>query len=169
MAYPPVVIVNEKDEVIGESQLSEARTKGLIYRVVMIVVKDSADRVLLQKRGPDMQIYPNCWDISAGGHVDDGHDYDEAARMEVEEEIGVADLRLTEKAHFYSEEPVWGIPARRFAKIYTATLDGSLHTRAEDEVAELRWFTKAALEKLFAEHPELVAEGLEAARTHHCL
>lgn len=164
MTYPPVVVVNEKDEVIGEATLADARAKGLIYRIVFIVAKDSAGRFLLQKRAPDMQVYPDCWDVSAGGHVDDGRTYEQAAALELSEEIAVHDAELKEIAHYYTDDPLWGgIKARRFAKIYEIKLQVLPEQLEHAEVREVRWFTKEELADLATRKPGKIAEGLQYA------
>ena len=161
MAHPPVVIVDKDDTVVGEAALDEARARGLIYRVVFVVAKRPDGSVLLQKRAPTMQVYPDCWDVSASGHVDDGHGYEEAAHLELEEEIGVHGAQLHEIAHFYTEEPLWGgIASRRYAKIYEITLVELPKHLGGDEVTRVRWFTPDEIRRLAAEHPERVAEGL---------
>lgn len=164
MTFPPVVIVNEQDEVIGEALLADARAKGLIYRIVFIIARDPAGRVLLQKRAPDMEVYPDCWDISAGGHVDGGRTYEQAAALELAEEIGVHDARLKEIAHYYTDEPLWGgIQSRRFAKIFEIELQELPEHLEHAEVRAVRWFTKKELADLAARKPDKLAEGLQAA------
>jgi len=162
MAHPPVIIVDTNDQVVGEAKLDEARQKGFIYRLVFVVAIDKGDRVLLQKRSTHMQLYPSCWDVSAGGHVDDGHGYEEAASYELDEELGVRGVTLHEMGHFYSDAPLWGgILAKRFCKVYRIALDTLPEQLGEEEVEEVRWFTKDELRALVKNHPERVAEGLE--------
>jgi len=161
VTYPPVVIVDEKDKVVGEAMLADARAKGLIYRVVFVIASGPDGRVLLQKRSPQMQVYPNCWDISASGHVDDGHDYLEAARLEMVEEIGVDKAPLTEVAHFFTDEPLWGgIASKRYIKIFKTTIDTLPDTLGEDEVVAVQWFALQEIKQLVADDPEGIAEGL---------
>ncbi|HSW99977.1 MAG TPA: NUDIX domain-containing protein [Patescibacteria group bacterium] len=161
MTHPPVVIVDKEDQVVGEEMLDEARLRGLIYRLVFIVAVGSDGRVLLQKRSSKMRLWPGCWDISAGGHVDDGHTYEEAARFELEEELGVRGVPLREIAHFYMDTPLWGnVPAKRFCKLYQTSLDALPEGLGEEEVAAVHWFTKDELRALVSSQPTQIAEGL---------
>lgn len=170
MAYPPVVIVDANDRPVGEAPLAEAREKGLVYRLVFIIAERADGRYLLQKRSSHMHLFPGCWDTAAGGHVDDGNSYEEAAILEAAEELGLSDVKLTELAYFYSDKPVWGgLPAKRFVKIYKMRLDETPTQFAEHEVSEVRWFTGQEIDRLVAEHPERVAEGLLWAHTKRCL
>lgn len=170
MAYPPVVIVNEQDEVVGEAQLDDARARGLIYRLVFVSAKDDQGRVLLQKRSNLVKLYPNCWDLSAGGHVDDGHTYQQAAELETSEELGISGLALEQIAHFYSDKPLWGnMAAKRFITIFSATLNQLPDKLEAEEVAEVRWFTLDEINQLVSEHPDQLGEGLQEAYNRHCL
>lgn len=162
MSYPPVVVVNEKDEVVGEAMLADARAKGLIYRIVFVIAKDPAGRILLQKRAPEMLMYPGCWDVSAAGHVDGGRTYEQAAALELSEEIGVRDAELKEIAHYYTDDPLWGgVQARRFVKIYEIELDALPRQLEQGEVSEVRWVTKEELADLATREPDKLAEGLQ--------
>ncbi len=161
MVHPPVVTVDQDDTIIGEMPLSEARATGTIYRVVFVVVVDGQGRYLLQKRSQHMVLFPGRWDAAAGGHVDGGHSYEEAARLELAEEVGVHDVPLTQIAHFYTDMPLMGIASKRYVTVYRVNLDVLPKQPEGDEVAELRWFTVDEIASLVREHPELVAEGLQ--------
>lgn len=51
------------------------------------------DRMLMQRRAPDKDTYPNFLDVSVGGHLSAGESLEQAGR-EIEEELGlVADFR----------------------------------------------------------------------------
>ena len=162
MSHPPVVIVNEQDNAVGEAMLADARARGLIYRVVFVVAQNSAGQFLLQKRAAGMQLFPNCWDTTASGHVDGGRSYEEAARLELEEEVGIHGVPLSEIAHFYTEEPLLnGLRTRRYAKIFRFSWQETPQNIGRDEVSEVRWFTKHEIAELLRTHPEQAAEGLQ--------
>ncbi len=61
----------------------------IIHRAVHVLVIDDAGRLLLQKRSVRKDLQPGKWDTSVGGHVGFGQSYEEAARREAEEELGV--------------------------------------------------------------------------------
>lgn len=161
MTYPPVVIVDAKDRVVDWAPLGDAWAKGLIHRLVYVIVEDGQGRVMLHKRAPGMLLYPGCWDTIAG-HVDVTPDYEESARIELREEGGIDDAELEEVAYFYSEAPYHdGKYPKRFIKIYR-TVCGAQTARPEDhEVSETRWFTKKDLLELKNSAPEKFAFGLE--------
>src|SRR6185369_12199563 len=96
MAHPPVVVVDEHDREIGAAMLAEVWEKGLYHRIVHVIAEDEQGRVLLQHRAANARLWPNCWDHSAGGHVDEGYTYKQAAKAEVAEELGLHDVALEE-------------------------------------------------------------------------
>lgn len=165
MTHPPVVIVDDQDIVISEAPLQEAWDKQLIHRIVLILLENEAGELLLQRRSHDMLLYPDCWDTSASGHVDDGHSYLEAAQLEVEEELDIrTQLPLQQVAHFYTESPYPGMgPVKRFITVYTARLTG--HTfQPTEEVSQTRWVTTSEVAEIIAEGK--AAAGLALAYEH---
>ena len=63
--------------------------KGLFHPTVHIWFYNRTPAILLQKRGPNKQIFPNLWDVSVAGHVAAGETILEAALREIKEEIGL--------------------------------------------------------------------------------
>lgn len=84
-------LVDERDIVIGVVKRGEAhRNPTLIHRSVQTLVYDSAGRVLLQLRSSRKDLYPGFYCASASGHVTAGDTYEETARRELAEELGVS-------------------------------------------------------------------------------
>jgi len=89
MADELLDLVNNKDEVIGEVWISEANTNPkLIHREVAIIVYDTKNRVLFQKRSHLKRLHPGLWTTTAAGHVGKGEDPLESAHRELIEEVG---------------------------------------------------------------------------------
>jgi isopentenyldiphosphate isomerase len=121
MNYAPVVIVDEEDRVIGAAPLKEVWKKGWMHRIVRIMVEDTDGRVLLQKRSKHMELFPECWDHSAAGHVDEGDSYEQAAERELQEELGISGFDLKEIAYYptkgeYKERKLSSRASRRRAR-----------------------------------------------------
>jgi 16S rRNA (adenine1518-N6/adenine1519-N6)-dimethyltransferase len=92
---PPVTeerfaVVDERDQVIGDSPRATVHANNLLHRAVHILLFNGAGELFLQKRSRLKDRHPNVWDSSAAGHVDAGEEYDEAARRELDEELGVS-------------------------------------------------------------------------------
>ncbi|HTH72365.1 MAG TPA: NUDIX domain-containing protein [Candidatus Pristimantibacillus sp.] len=166
MAYPPVVIVDEQDRPIGTAMLREAWAKALRYRVVAVLVEDEAGRILLQKRAAGMEIDPGRWDISVGGHVDEGQTYESAAAAELHEELGLGGLTLRPiGVEFFSEESQ-DRHMNNFLKVFKVVISGQTEFRlGQTEVSDAQWFTPEEFAALLRDHPEQCSKFLKDIRS----
>ena len=74
-------VLNEKGEYTGKVESRDVCHKeGLWHK---------AGQVLLQKRSAKKKMWPNMWDITAGGHVDSGEFGFESIIREIKEELGI--------------------------------------------------------------------------------
>ncbi|MGZ7087697.1 MAG: NUDIX domain-containing protein, partial [Ilumatobacteraceae bacterium] len=101
-----VDIVDDNDMVIASVTRAEMRAKRLQHRSVGIVVLSSDGRLLIHRRSPDKDIWPGWWDIAAGGVVTAGETYEDAARRELAEELGVAGVEMEYlcQSHYVDDE-----------------------------------------------------------------
>lgn len=135
----------------------EIHAAHLPHRSVQVALYDRAGRLVLQRRHRFKRTYPNCWDLSASGHVeepdypnpaqpDDSLDaiYDAVAVRELEEELGVrAELS---RLGVFGPEP--GVHYEHFV-LYRGVHDGPYRPQPE-EVSEIRVFDRAELAALLA-------------------
>jgi isopentenyldiphosphate isomerase len=160
VSHAQIAVVDENDQPVGVFPKEEVWAKGLLHRIVRIMVEDDKGRVLLQRRSPHMDTYPNTWDHSAAGHVDEGEDYSEAARRELAEELGIKDVMLEEIDYYQTRDVFQKRIMNRFNKLYKAYLNNPSLKLQKSEVSDTQWFTVKDVQKLIADHPDQVAEGL---------
>ena len=86
-----VVWVDESDQVIEIVSRRRMRSEHLRHRAVFIAVTDGAGRLLVHRRSLGKDVWPGWCDIAVGGVVAADETYDDAARREVAEEIGLHD------------------------------------------------------------------------------
>ncbi|MBI5358780.1 NUDIX domain-containing protein [Candidatus Amesbacteria bacterium] len=100
-----VDVVNEQDEVIGQSTKGEVNSNpNLIHREVTVLIYDAQNRILIQQRSRNKKTNPTMWILSVAGHVKSGQTYEQAAHAELQEELGFdTDLKLYEKQKFSYE------------------------------------------------------------------
>jgi len=96
-------VVDENDEIQGYASRSEVHGNNLRHRAVHILVFNQAGDVYLQQRSRWKDRHPLKWDSSAAGHVTAGENYDETARRELKEELGI-DVPL-EKIFTFTASP----------------------------------------------------------------
>lgn len=162
MKYPPIQVVNQSDEPVRGASLQEIEEQSLPHRIVYVVVESPDGRLLLQKRSPKVGVYQNCWDMSAGGHVDEGETYLVAAQRELQEELGLTGFDLKEIDSYYDEiTPRPEILLKRFCKVYKTSIPDDTPIKPEPaEITETRLFTIDQIDRLIANQPETVAPGL---------
>ena len=82
-------IVDQNDDVIGKGTREEIHSKNLLHRTVQVLVLNSNNEILLQKRSQKMDTMKGYWSSSVGGHVNSNESYLDAAKREMEEEMGL--------------------------------------------------------------------------------
>lgn len=123
-----VLIVDKDNKETGSAPRREMRARALPHRACYILVFNSSGKLFIQKRTMNKDIYPGYFDVAAGGVVLAGESYEEAAKRELEEELGIRDTVLTSHFTFFYEEDanqVWG-------RVYTCIYDRGLTLQAEE-------------------------------------
>lgn len=86
-------IIDVLDELGNPTGKSATKTaiheRGLWHRTAHVWIITPDGRLILQRRGPDKDTHPNCWDISSAGHASAGETSRQAAVREVQEELGL--------------------------------------------------------------------------------
>ncbi len=91
-----VVLVDEDDNILGEVSRLEAHQNNLNHRIAVVYLANEKGQILIQVRD-DGRL-----DHSSAGHVDPGESYIEAAKRELEEELGVNNVVLKKIGHTQS-------------------------------------------------------------------
>lgn len=144
-----LIIVNEKDNVIGYKAREDVKHKD-IYRVSALWIKNSKGEFLLAKRALTKKNNPGKWGPAVAGTIEQGETYKENMYKETEEELGLKNIKLEKgpKIRVTGEHNF-------FTQWYLLTLDKNLEyfTIQEEEVDQIKWFTKEEFEKQIKENP----------------
>ncbi|HEY0519458.1 MAG TPA: NUDIX domain-containing protein [Ilumatobacteraceae bacterium] len=162
MAEELVDIVDDDDNVSATVTRSEMRARRLQHRSVGVVVMSTDGRLLIHRRSDSKDIWPGWWDIAAGGVVASGESYDDAARRELSEELGIADAPIE---HVGASRYV-GDDLAEICHCYRIVHDGPF-TFADGEITEARWVTFDELDVLRTVHrflPDSIAMLLPLVR-----
>ena len=141
-------VLNSNGEYTSDTaSREECHKKGLYHKaVVVIVLSTDNKKVLLQKRSANKKLWPNLWDITAGGHVLSGELGYEAVIRETKEEIGINIKK--EELEFIgttTSETIKGdIINRHFNEYFIVHKDIDINDiiLQEEEVQDIKWFEK---------------------------
>ncbi|MBQ8132007.1 MAG: NUDIX domain-containing protein [Bacilli bacterium] len=141
------VLTKDGDFANTIASREECHKKGLWHKaVVVFIISEDNERVLLQRRSANKKLWPNLWDITAGGHVLSGELGYQAVIRETKEEIGLTidkgSLEFIGSTIF--ENLSNDIINRHFNEYYVVHKDVNLKdiVLQEEEVQDIRWFTK---------------------------
>ena len=134
-------VVDENDLVLGKTTRREVHlNKNLIHRSVGIAVFNSRQMIFLQRRSVTKDTDALLWTISCSGHVRAGDNYENAAKRELHEELGISDVALNLLSKYIYE----GKNETEITTLYKVNYDGEI-TLLKEEILEGRFFTKADL------------------------
>lgn len=141
--------VDEHGTVLRVVTRAQMRAENLKHRCTYIGVVSSDGRLLIHQRSPDKEVYPSWWDVCAGGVCTAGESWDESARRELREELGI-DVPLEHLGRGTWEEPGGG--ASLVGHVYLARSDGPF-SFDDGEVVQAGFVTLAELDELLATEP----------------
>ena len=135
-------IVDENDNIIGTALRSECHgNPAFIHRTSHVVVFDSTGNILLQKRCADKDIQPGKWDTAVGGHLDIGENYEQGARREMNEELGI-DPNLP--LEFLFNLKIRNDIESENVRVYKTVYDGEFNFQRE-EIDEVKFWSVSEL------------------------
>jgi len=146
-------VVNKMDRILRQAVRSEVHGDNLRHRAVHILIFNERDELYLQQRSRCKDRHPLLWDSSAAGHVMAGEGYDEAAKRELQEELGI-DVPL-KKILKLSASPKTG---QEFIWLYRGQLRGNIRPN-RSEIESGAFLTPPMMDGWVAARPENFAPG----------
>ena len=156
-------LVNDQDQVISvikRSNIPDYAQQGYT-RVVLAFVINHENKIAILRRTAD-RLYSPLHLAIVGGGVQSGEDYDQAAKREIAEEVGINIEQYPFTCLGYLRPQEGWHDSRGhafFKKIYQVTLDHSQIQFDQNEFCQLFWLTPQ--EVLAKTKTDKVAHGLE--------
>jgi isopentenyldiphosphate isomerase len=168
MAYEPLSspeewadLVDRNDHVIGRAPRSQVRRENLLHRGVAILCRNSRGDVYIHRRTTTKDLFPGMYDMFVGGMVASGETYEDSARREMTEELGIESSAPLEFlfSHLYE-----GPRNRAHIHIFRVAWDGPIVHQPE-EIDWGRWMPEGELEA-WTREVKVVPDGMEVFRLY---
>jgi 16S rRNA (adenine1518-N6/adenine1519-N6)-dimethyltransferase len=154
-------VVDKNDRIVRYARRSEVHGNNLRHRAVHMLIFNDAGDVYLQQRSRSKDRHPLKWDSSAAGHVSAGENYEETARRELKEELGV-----TVPLEKISKLPASQNTDQEFIWLYRGLARGDL-APDKSEIEQGAFFPPAVIDDWTSARPQDFAPGfLECWKTY---
>lgn len=162
-ADEPFEVFSASGEPLGIESRGKVHRLGLWHRSSHVFLFDQQQRLLLQQRSLEKDLYPGSWDYSVGEHLQPGESYLAAALRGMQEEMGITldelameSLGAPTTAEYI--EPGGAQIDREFQQAYRAHLppmmDADQIKPDPDEVALVRWYSASEVRAQLAQNPQ---------------
>ena len=145
-------IVDEKDNLIKKEDRKTVHSSTLWHRGIHVFVFNSKGELLVPLRSSIKDKYPNTYDCSVSGNVPFGEEYETTAIRELEEELGIKDVKIKPLLHFRF---IYSPMDYHVSKLFKCVYDGKI--KLNEEVSEIKFFKMESLKKILKEKPKMFA------------
>jgi len=149
-----VVLVNEKDEVLGEMEkLAVHQNGGKLHRAFSLFVFNSRGEMLLQKRASSKYHCPDLWTNACCSHPNLEMSIEDFARNRLQEEMGMSCSKISREFSFiYRQEFDNSLTEHELDHVLT-TISDELPNPNPEEVGDFRYIKIPDLYQELAENP----------------
>ncbi len=149
-------VVNEKDEIIEIKDKDAVHRDGNWHRASRIWAMNSKGEILIHQRAKKKKLCPGLWDTTLGGHVLSGETYEDAAKRELKEELGIKNFKLFEIGKWKGNPNESSPFEKLIVNIFLAKFDDKIEHLEFDknEISQLRFIKLFELEKIYKNNIE---------------
>jgi len=148
-----ILIVDEKDNVIGKGEKIRIHREGKLHRAFSIFVFNSKGELLLQKRAESKYHSSGLWTNTCCSHQRDGETLEEAVHRRLKEEMGF-DCELREVFTFtYRVKFDDGLFENEYDHVFFGKFDGRPDPNPK-EVDDWKWVSLEELRKDVQKNPD---------------
>ena len=139
--------VDKNDNVVGLRPRTDFYTGKYIHRSSHLILFNSKNEILIQKRAPTKKWYTNLYTCSVSGTVAN-ESYEECINKEMKEEIGISiPVKFLFKSSFFDKQD------KAFHAVFVGKTDQEIKPDKR-EMSEVKWIKADELKKDIKEHPE---------------
>src|SRR5689334_23713550 len=157
-----VILVNEKDEVMGTAGKMEVHRKGLLHRAFSVFVFNKRGEMLLQQRAENKYHSGGLWTNACCSHPAPGEGTLQAAERRLKEELGF-ETKVEKIFDFvYRTEFENGLIEHEFDHVLAGIYDGPVELN-RDEVKDYCFKTVNEISDSLQTHPAKYTEWFRLA------
>lgn len=146
-------VVDKADRATGAAPRGKVHANNLLHRAVHLLIFNPRGEVFLQLRSRHKDRHPLKWDSSAAGHVNAGEDYEQTAKRELQEELGI-EIGLEKVAKLPASERT----GFEFICLYCGSYGGELRLN-RSEIETGKFFPPTIIDGWIKARPEDFAPG----------
>lgn len=149
-----VVLVNEKDEVLGFKEKLEAHQQGILHRAISVIIFNSKGEMLIQQRSLKKYHWAGIWSNTCCSHPRKNETYKAAAERRLYEELGFS-TPLTEAFNFIYKafDAPSGLTEHEYDTVFTGIYNEQFQFN-KDEIEAIEWISVEDLEKDINSNPD---------------
>jgi isopentenyl-diphosphate delta-isomerase len=152
-----VILVNDKDKVLGYMEKQEAHIKGLMHRAFSIFIFNDKNELLLQKRAVDKYHSGGLWTNTCCSHPRRNESNIEAAYRRLNEEMGMSCVLNKVFTFTYKAVLDKGLTEHEFDHVFFGFSNIKPKINPA-EVDSFKYITISDLENEVSSKPELFTE-----------
>jgi len=147
-----VQLVDNQDNTIGVMEKILAHQKGELHRALSVLILNSNNELLLQRRALGKYHSPGLWTNTCCSHPYPGEDSFEAAKRRLQEEMGMsADLNFVFKFQYKCDFDN-GLIEHELDHVFIGVTDDTPHINT-DEAMAFSWVSIEDLEESMKKNP----------------
>ncbi len=157
MEHERIILVDENDNIVDDVLRNEKKDED-IHRVSALWATNSQWEILLAKRHMSKKSHPWLWWPAVAGTNAVWETYESNIYKEAEEEIGITDIPFQKNIKIER----FDAKTKHFIQWFNVQVDMTISEfrLQENEVEEVRWWSKEDLEKEIKENPELFLKSM---------
>lgn len=161
-----VVLVNEKDEVLGTMEKIQAHREGLLHRAFSVIIFNEKGEMLIHKRAVDKYHCGGLWTNACCSHPRLNEKPIDAAKRRLTEEMGfTCDVRFID-SFIYKVEFDNGLTEHEFDHLFVGKYSKNPNPNP-DEVEDWKYVSLENIKKDVASNPEMYTFWFRDIITKH--
>lgn len=147
-----LILVDKNDKKIGEEEKLKAHEEGKLHRAFSIIIINSRNQILIQRRAKCKYHCPGLWSNTACSHPSPGKGIEEAARRRLKEEMGFS-CRINKIGKFYYKKKFSnGLTENEIDYVFLGRSNKKPRINKE-EVSDYKWIYMEDLKKDIRKNP----------------